>query len=361
MRTARAPRDTPIALLGYGTVGSAVDRHLRAHGDDLARATGLRLRVVRALVRNPGKERPFPPQHGVLTTSFAAIRDDPDIVAVAELMGGLDPTHRYIDELLAADKPVATANKQLLAGPGHALLGQVLAGGSVCGAVPVISTIRHGLPPGSCTRVTGVVNGTTNFILTRIEDGATYGGALRDAQELGFAEADPTEDVTGADAAAKMAIIASIAFGDVVTLSDVRFEGIDGIDEREVRAVRQRDKALRLVGTATPERVEVRLTELDAAHPLARLRGAQNAVVIGGAGFSEIVLSGQGAGGEATASAVVADLVALIHGRGATRRSLARSARDGVRDDRSDRTDPDDTEQHAARERDLPALTLRSA
>jgi homoserine dehydrogenase len=307
----RAHRDIPIALLGYGTVGSAVDRHLREHGDALAGATGLRLRVVHALVRDPRKERAYAPLPGVLTTDFAKIREDREVVAVAELMGGLDPTRRYIEELLADGKGVATANKQLLARNGHDLLGRVRAGGSVCGAIQVLGTLREGLPPGGITRVTGIVNGTTNFVLARIEAGADYAEALADAQQRGYAEADPTEDVTGADAAAKMAIIATTAFGDHVTLADVAYEGIDRVNADEVRAARARGRALRLVGIATRDGVEVRLTELDAAHPLAQLEGADNAVVIEGAGFRRIVLSGPGAGGAETASAVVADLLEL--------------------------------------------------
>lgn len=308
----RTPEDVPVALLGYGTVGSAVDRHLREHGDALAAATGLRLRVVHALVRDLAKPRAYPPLPGVLTTDFGSIRDDAQVVAVAELIGGLDPTRRYIDELLAGGKRVATANKQLLARNGHDLLGRVRAGGSVCGAIPVLGTLRTGLPPGGITRVSGIVNGTTNYVLTRIEGGAAYADALADAQELGYAEPDPTEDVTGADAAAKMAIIATIAFGDHVTFADVPYEGIEHVDADEVRAARRRGKALRLVGVATREGVHVRLTELDATHPLALLEGADNAVAVEGSGFRRIVLSGPGAGGAETASAVVADLLELV-------------------------------------------------
>ena len=212
-----ALRDVTIALLGYGAVGSAVDRHLRRHGAAISRATGLRLRVAHALVRDVHKHRPTPPAGDVLTTEFDAIHDDDDVVAVAELMGGLDPAHGYIERLLARGKGVTTANKQLLAGDGH-LLGRVRAGGSVAGAVPVLAVpvlavLRDGLPPGSCRRLTGVVNGTTNFMLRRIEDGASLAEALREAVVRGIAEQDATEDLSGADAAAKMAILSSVAFG----------------------------------------------------------------------------------------------------------------------------------------------------
>jgi homoserine dehydrogenase len=307
-----AARKVNVALLGYGAVGAAVDRHLRRHGDEIARATGLRLRVAHALVRDLGKRRQIAPRDGVLTTDFDEIRDDDAVVAVAELMGGLDPTHGYIEALLARGKGITTANKQLLAGCGQPLLGRVRAGGSVAGALPVFAVLRDGLPPGSCTRITGVVNGTTNFLLRRVEDGASFADALDDATKLGIAEQDPTEDLTGADAAAKMAILASVAFGRPVTLDEVAYEGIEGLDEERVRAHRTRGRAVRLVGTATRERVEVRLTELDAAHPFAALEGVENAVTIEGSGFRRITLTGPGAGGRATAAAVVADLVELV-------------------------------------------------
>lgn len=307
-----APRDVPIALLGYGTVGSSVDRYLREHDDEVVRASGVRLRVARALVRDLTKDRAYPPRPGVLTTDFTQIVDDDEIVAVAELIGGIDPAQRYIEELLAGGKGVATANKQLLAQNGHGLLAQVRAGGSVCGAIPVLGAVREGLPPGSIGRVRGVVNGTTNFLLTSIELGSTYDAALAGAIRRHYAESDFTDDVSGADAAAKMAIIASIAFGQHVSLADVAYEGVDHVDEAAVRAAHAKGRALRLVGTATPEHVEVRLKELDRSDPLAQASGAENVVVIEGANFGRLVLQGPGAGGPETASAVVADLLELV-------------------------------------------------
>lgn len=307
-----ALREITVALLGYGEVGSAVDRHLRRHGAAISRATGLRLRVAHALVQDVDKHRRCPPADDVLTTQFDVIHDDDEVVAVAELMGGLDPTHGYIERLLDRGKGVTTANKQLLAGRGHHLLGRVRAGGSVAGALPIFAVLRDGLPPGSCRRLTGVVNGTTNFILRRIEDGATLTDALGDARARGIAEQDAAEDLSGADAAAKMAILSSVAFGRTVTRDDVVYEGITDLDEERVRATRARGRALRLVGTATRGHVEVRLTELDATHPFATLEGADNAVTIEGAGFGRITLTGPGAGGNETAAAVVADLVELV-------------------------------------------------
>jgi homoserine dehydrogenase len=304
-------RDVPIALLGYGTVGSAVDRHLREHAGALEAATGMHLRVVHALVRDPRKERPYPPLPGVLVTEFATIRDDPQIVAVAELMGGLEPAHDYIGELIERGKGVATANKQLLA-RAVGLLPRVRAGGSVCGAMPILSLLRDGIPAGSVERISGIVNGTTNFVLTRIECGSSYDEALAEAQAHGYAEADATEDVTGADAAAKIAILAATAFRTDVTIADVSYEGIERVDVAAVRHARASGRAIRLVGVATRDRAEVRLRELDASDPLAAAPSADNVVVVEGAGFRRISLSGPGAGGPETASAVVADLLELV-------------------------------------------------
>src|SRR5436190_15690203 len=219
--------DVPVALLGYGTVGSAVERLLREQAADIERATGHRLRVVRALVRDPTKDRGDAPT----TTDFAEIRDDPSIAVVAEVMGGLEPAGGYVLELLRAGKPVVTANKQLVARRGAELFAAAAANGvqlrfeaSVCGAIPVIKVLREALVVSNVHRVLGIVNGTTNFVLTEMERGATYEEALAEAQRLGFAEADPTEDVSGADAAAKMAILATVAFGSRVTPEDVATE-----------------------------------------------------------------------------------------------------------------------------------------
>jgi homoserine dehydrogenase len=315
--------DVPVALLGYGTVGSAVDRLLRHNVEDIERATGHRLRVVRALVRDPAKERPHAPAEGVLTTEFAAIRDDPSIAVVAEVMGGVEPTGEYVLELLRAGKPVVSANKQLVARRGAELFSAASEAGvqlrfeaSVCAAIPVIKVLREALVVSNVHRVLGIVNGTTNFILTEMEGGLGYAEALAEAQRLGFAEADPTEDVSGADAAAKMAILATIAFGSRVTLDDVRFKGIEGVTQEHVAAAREMDMAVRLIGAATllDGRLDVRVGPalVDRHHPLASVEGAFNAVMLQGDAIREITLEGPGAGGMETASAVVADMVSVI-------------------------------------------------
>jgi homoserine dehydrogenase len=315
--------DVPVALLGYGTVGSAVDRLLGEGAEEIERATGHRLRVVRALVRDPARERSHGPAEGVLTQDFAAIRDDPEIGVVAEVMGGVEPARGYVLDLLRAGKPVVTANKQLVARHGDELFAAASEAGvqlrfeaSVCAAIPVIKVLREALVVSNVHRVLGIVNGTTNFMLTEMEAGATYEEALADAQRLGFAEADPTDDVSGADAAAKMAILATVAFGSRVTFDDVAHEGIERLAPEHLAAAREMDLAVRLVGSATlvDGRVDVRVrpTLVDRHHPLAAVEGAFNAVMLQGDAIREITLEGPGAGGMETASAVVADMVTIV-------------------------------------------------
>ncbi len=312
--------DVPVALLGYGTVGSAVDRLLREQAADIERATGHRLRVVRALVRDAKGARDG---DAPLTADFAEIRDDPEVAVVAEVMGGLDPAGDYVLELLRAGKPVVTANKQLVARRGAELFAAAAASGvqlrfeaSVCAAIPVIKVLREALVVSNVHRVLGIVNGTTNFVLTEMERGASYDEALAEAQRLGFAEADPTEDVSGRDAAAKMAILATVAFGSRVTPDDVACEGLERVQPEDVAAAREMDMVVRLVGAATltdgQVDVRVRPALVDRRHPLASVEGAFNAVMLQGDAIREIMLEGPGAGGLETASAVVADLIAVV-------------------------------------------------
>ena len=279
--------------------------------------------MVRALVRDPGKERASAPADGVLTTDFATIRDDPSIGVVAELMGGIEPARTHVLELLAAGKPVVTANKQLVAQHGAELFAAAADAGvqlrfeaSVCAAIPVIKVLREALVVTKVHRVLGIVNGTTNFILTEMEGGATFTEALTEAQRLGYAEADPTDDVSGADAAAKMAILATVAFGSRVTLGDVDYQGVDGVTPLHVAAARELEMVIRLVGSATldDERLDVRVRPafVDRHHPLAAVEGAFNAVMLQGDAIREITLEGPGAGGLETASAVVADTVSVL-------------------------------------------------
>ncbi|HEX5246771.1 MAG TPA: homoserine dehydrogenase [Gaiellaceae bacterium] len=315
--------DVGIGLLGYGTVGSSVNRMLVESADEIERATGHRLRVVRALVRDPAKERPFPAGDGVLTTDFEAFRDDPEVHVVAEVMGGMSPAGDYVRALLGAGKPVVSANKQLIAREGAELFAAASAAGvqlrfeaSVCAAIPVVKVLRESLVVSNVHRVLGIVNGTTNFVLSRMERGGSYAEALAEAQALGYAEADPTDDVSGADAAAKMAILATVAFGSRVRFEDVECRGIEELEPAHVTAAAQLGMVIRLVGIATHAdgAVDVRVQPalIERSHPLAAVDGAFNAVMLQGDAIREITLEGPGAGGVETASAVVADLVSVV-------------------------------------------------
>jgi homoserine dehydrogenase len=315
--------DVPVALLGYGTVGAAVHRLLTDSADDIERATGHRLRVVKALVRDPGKEREHPPPGGTLTTDIRDVLDDPSIAIVAEVMGGVDPAGGYVLDLLRSGKHVVSANKQLVARRGAELFSAASAAGvqlrfeaSVCAAIPVIKVLRESLVVTNVHSVLGIVNGTTNFILTEMEAGKSYADALADAQALGYAEADPTDDVSGADAAAKMAILATVAFNSRVDLSDVTFRGIVEVDPLDVAAARELEMVIRLVGTARlvdgAFDVRVQPALVDKRHPLAKVSGAFNAVMLQGDAIREITLEGPGAGGVETASAVIADMASVL-------------------------------------------------
>ena len=317
------PIDVPVALLGYGTVGAAVHRLLTEQGDEIERATGHRPRVVHALVRDVGKQRGFAAPPGMLTTDPAEILDDPEIRVVAEVMGGVEPAGDHVLALLRSGRSVVTANKQLVARRGAELFAAASESGvqlrfeaSVCAAIPVIKVLRESLVVTNVHRMLGIVNGTTNFILSAMEEGRSYADALAEAQRLGYAEADPTDDVGGIDAAAKTAILATVAFGTRVPIEWVEVEGIEGVTSEHVAAARALDMRVKLLGRATlvGDRVDVRVGPafVDAHHPLAAVEGAFNAVMLQGDAIREITLEGPGAGGIETASAVVADMVSVI-------------------------------------------------
>jgi len=314
---------TRIGLLGYGTVGSAVDRLLTARQADVARVVGAPVEVRRALVRDVNAQRDSAPRPGLLTSNFSDIRDDPSIAVVAEVMGGVEPTRGWILELFAAGKSVVTANKQLLARHGAELFAaaekhgvQLRFEASVCAAIPVVKVLRESMIASEVNAVLGIVNGTTNFMLTKMAEGADYATVLAEAQRLGYAEADPTEDVTGSDAAAKVAILASIAFHTRVTIDDVPHQGIDTLDSVDVTFAKDLGYSIKLIGQA--RRVEagvvvgVAPTLVPHEHPLSGVNGSFNAVMLRGDAIREITLIGPGAGGDETASAVIGDLMGVL-------------------------------------------------
>lgn len=304
---------TPIrvGLLGRGTVGGAFHDLVGERAGAIAEATGRRPEISGVLTRSQG--------------DFEQILAASDVIV--ELMGGVDPTRDYVAKSLQAGKPVITANKQLLSRHGDELFAVAAAAGAalrfeaaVAGVIPAIRVIEESLAGAHVERVHGIVNGTTNFILTEMaRSGMSYEDALAQAQQLGFAEADPTEDVSGGDAAAKMAILARLAFGVEVKLDQVSYEGIERVTAEDIAYAKEFGLVLKLVGTA--ERinggVSVRVFPafLYPSHPLATVNGSFNAVTVESPAITEITMSGPGAGGIQTASAVLGDLVSVITGQ----------------------------------------------
>lgn len=299
-----------IGLLGRGTVGGALCDLLDERAEAIEEVAGRPLELA-----------------GVLTTSegdFDSILAESDLIV--ELMGGTDDAHRYVKAALEAGKPVVTANKQLLAQRGDELFAAAEAAGvelrfeaAVAGVIPVIRTVTEAFGSVPFTRVFGIVNGTTNFILSEMaETGASYGDVLARAQDLGYAEADPTEDVNGADAAAKMAILARLAFHTPVTLDQVAFEGIESVQPDDLSYAKELGLSLKLLGVAEKlaDGITVRVFPcfLYPGHPLAPIGGPFNAVTLEGPEITEVTISGPGAGGPQTAAAVIGDLVSIVAG-----------------------------------------------
>lgn len=313
-----------IGLLGYGTVGSSVYRLLEDQSIEIAQATGASVAIKRILVRDASAPRDSEAPVELFTDDFIELIEDDEIAIIVELIGGVDPTLEYVTRALEKGKAVVTANKQLLSQRGPYLFDLARRNNtvirfeaSVAGAIPVIKVISESMVAADFTSIYGIVNGTTNYILTEMmRTGAKYGDALARAQEWGYAEADPTEDISGKDAAAKMAILASIAFHSEVGLDDVACIGIDNISELDIAYARDFGMTLKLLGVAKlyDGRINVRVYPalLDREHPLASVNGAYNAVFLRGNSIDEIMLSGPGAGGIETASAVVGDIVSIM-------------------------------------------------
>ena len=310
-----------VGILGLGNVGGALAGLIAEHGQMIGARAGVTLVVERVAVRNVSKVRELSLPDGVLTADAAAVVDDPAVDVVVEVIGGIEPARSLILAALAQGKPVVTANKELLANVGAELFEAAEAGGvdllfeaSVAGGIPLIRPLRESLAGEKIRRVTGIVNGTTNFILTRMsEEGSSFADALAEAQSLGYAERDPTADVEGFDAAAKAAILASIAFGAKVVAGDVYREGIAQITAADITAARDLGFVVKLLAVAEDLdgsiAVRVHPAMIPAQHPLASVRGSFNAVFIEGAAVGELMLYGRGAGGGPTAVAVLGDLV----------------------------------------------------
>lgn len=312
-----------VALLGGGTVGSQVARLILEQSDDLAARIGAPLELVGVAVRDASRAREGVPSALVTDDATSLVARGSDIVV--EVMGGIEPARTLILQAMAAGSSVVTANKALLAADGASLYAAAAANGvdlyfeaSVAGAIPLLRPLRESLAGDRVVKVLGIVNGTTNFILSKMdEEGADYADVLAEAQRLGYAEADPTADVGGLDAAAKAAILAELAFHTRVTFDDVSCEGITAVTAADVAAARDMGFVIKLLAVA--ERTEdgggvivrVHPTMVPRSHPLASVRDAFNAVFIEAESAGEMMFYGRGAGGAPTASAILGDVVAV--------------------------------------------------
>jgi homoserine dehydrogenase len=311
-----------IGVIGHGTVGAAFVKLVKQQADTIAARSGVRLEIARVAVRNTATHAGSLVAD-VLTQDADFVVSDPTVDLVVELMGGIDEARTLILKALASGKPVVTANKALIATHGAELFAaadksgiDLLFEAAVCGGIPLIRPLRESLRGEPIRRVLGIVNGTTNYILTKMsEDGASYADALAGAQQLGYAEADPTADVEGLDAAAKISIIASIAFGANVVVGDVYSEGITKITAADIAIAHRLGYAVKLLAIAELEKssgsvsVRVHPAMVPHHHPLASVRDAFNAVVVDGEASGSLMFYGRGAGGDPTASSVLGDVI----------------------------------------------------
>ncbi|WP_433066304.1 homoserine dehydrogenase [Dactylosporangium sp. CS-033363] len=327
-----------VALLGCGTVGSEVIRLLHEQEDDLTARIGAPLELVGVAVRRPNKARELPIDSSLFTTDALGLvtRDDVDIVV--EVVGGIEPARTWLLEALHAGKSVVTANKALLGEDGATLHKAAADCGadlyyeaSVAGAIPLLRPLRDSLHGDRITRVTGIVNGTTNFILSSMDStGAGFAEALEEATALGYAEADPTADVEGFDAAAKAAILASMAFHSRVTSADVHREGITEVTAADMASAKAMGCTIKLLCIASKANgavsVRVHPAMIPRTHPLAGVGDAFNAVFVEAEAAGQLMFYGRGAGGAPTASAVLGDVVAVARNRLAGVHSASESA-----------------------------------
>jgi homoserine dehydrogenase len=304
------PKPVRIGLLGRGNVGGAFAELLAERADAVEAATGRRPEISGVLTREDG--------------DFGAILERSDLIV--ELMGGIDPARDFVLDAMRAGRPVVTANKQLLAQHGDELFAVAREAGvqlrfeaAVAAVIPIVRTIQESFGVTEISKVFGIVNGTTNFILSEMAaSGASYEDVLAQAQDLGYAEADPSDDVSGADAAAKMAILARLAFHTPVTLAEVSYEGIEAIQPDDLAYAKELGLSLKLLGVAERREggISVRVFPcfLYRGHPLAPIEGPFNAVMVEAPAINEVTMSGPGAGGLQTASAVLGDVVSILAG-----------------------------------------------
>lgn len=318
---------TKVAIVGMGTVGTGVAKLLLDHGDRTARHAGRTLWLEKVVVNDIHKHRNLDLPAGVLTDRLDDVLNDPNIEVVAQLIGGIEPERTIMLKLLEAGKNIVTANKALLAEHGGELfdrarqLGRSIAfEASVCGGIPIIANISQCFSANEITSIKGILNGTSNFIVTQMDEHRwNYADALVQAQKLGYAEADPTMDVDGSDAAQKLAILAHLAFGARVHWREIPRVGIDRLDVKDIYYARELGYRIKLiaVGRVTEAGLELHVspTLVRMGSPLAEVRGAYNALTVVGDAVGDVFFHGQGAGQMPTASAVVADMIDTAVGR----------------------------------------------
>lgn len=335
-----------VGVLGCGHVGAPLIQLIERQADSIEASTGLRLEVTRVAVRNMSKGRDVELAPGVLTRDAHAVVEDPDVDIIVEVIGGIEPARELILTALGKGKPVVTGNKELLANVGIELYAaadshgvDLLFEAAVAGGIPLIRPLRESLRGEPIRRVMGIVNGTTNYILTKMtEEGADYGAALSEAQRLGYAERDPTADVEGYDAGAKIAIIATIAFSSKVVAGDVYHEGISGITAIDIAMAKRMGYTIKLLAICEQDpstkeiAVRVHPAMVPNTHPLASVRDSYNAVFIEGDAVGSLMFYGRGAGGFPTASAVLGDLIdAAVNLRKGTHAPIGTFGRSPIR------------------------------
>lgn len=308
-------------MLGCGIVGSAVARILDAHSDEIAERAGARLEIRRVAVRNLAKERDVPLPKEIFTNEAAEIVRDPDIQVLIEVMGGIEPTRTLLLDAMRSGKHVVSANKELIGALGRELFDEAEANkveftfeASVAGGVPIIRPLKESLAGERVERVMGILNGTTNYILTRMaEDGMEFDQALAQAERLGYSELDPTADIEGFDPAAKLSILASIAFNARVVAGDVYREGITSVTQADIANAHSLGYAVKLLAIAECVDGEIAMrvhpAMIPETHPLASVRDNLNAIFVEGHQVGELMFYGRGAGGPPTAISVIGDVV----------------------------------------------------
>lgn len=312
-----------IGILGMGTVASGLVNILEINKDTICNKTGKKIQIEKVFVRNLNKKRGIELNQSILTTDVFEVINNPHIDIVVELMGGIDPAFGYVEDALRKGKHVVTANKALIATHGEELEHiafendvRLMYEASVGGGIPIINTMTNNLSANDFTEISGIVNGTTNYILTQMtERGLDFEEAVKEAQDMGFAEADPSSDVEGDDAAYKIAILSYIGFGQRIDLSEIPKEGITHISREDIKYADELGYVIKLIASSQKREKEIEMrvhpTFIPKTHPLATVKNEYNAVLLKGNAVGEVMLYGKGAGAMPTGSAVLGDIIAI--------------------------------------------------